>query len=117
MIKFNKSTLDAEMVQGDTGTFSFVIKSNGLSFVKEGDEIWFTLKKIQNKKIVIQKKVVSFPNGVITIPLEPNETKNLEPDNYIYDLKLVRADGNVDTLIPSRPHANFTLKKGVKENE
>jgi hypothetical protein len=27
---------------------------------------------------------------------------------------LIRKDGNVDTLIPNSPTANFSLKKGVK---
>ena len=114
MIKINKNTLDAEMVRGDTGTFSFSVNANGKSFLSIGDAIWFTVKKIPTKEIVIQKEIREFPNGIVTIPIEPNETKNLEPDNYIYDLKLERADGNIDTLIPNRPYANFTLKKGVR---
>ena len=118
MIKFNKITLDAEMVRGDTGTFSFSItnKSTNQSMLQEGDSVWFTVKKIQGEEIVIQKEITAFPNGVVTIPLEPDETKNLEPINYIYDLKLIRKDGNVDTLTP-KAHANFSLTKGVKENE
>lgn len=105
------------MVRGDTGTFSFRVKANGESFLSEGDSVWFTLKKLPTKEIVIQKKVSEFTDGVVTIPLEPYETKNLDLANYIYDLKLERADGNIDTLIPNKPFANFTLKKGVREKE
>ena len=86
--------------------------------LQDGDTVWFTVKKIQGEEIVIQKQITSFPDGIVTVPIEPIETKNLEPINYIYDLKLIRKDGNVDTLIPNkRPHANFSLKKGVKDNE
>ena len=44
-IKFNKVTLDAEMVLGDTGTFSIAPKIDNKTFLSDGDEIWFTLKK------------------------------------------------------------------------
>ena len=117
MIKFNKTTLDAEMVCGDTGTFSFCPKINEEIVLKEGDEVWFTVKKIQSKEVVLERKVINFENGIAVIELEPEATKNLEPDNYIYDLKMIRGDGNIDTLIPNRPYAYFSLKKGVKEYE
>lgn len=115
MIKLNKNTLDAELVQGDTGTFSFSIvdANTGKTFVNPGDEVWFTLKKIIDQSVIIQKKISEFPNDIVTIPLPPSETKELEAGNYIYDLKLIRSDGNVDTLNPNRPHSNFTVKKGV----
>jgi len=114
MIKFNSNTLDAEMVLGDTGTFSFGVKMNNSYFLTNEDRIWFTLKKIKDQEIVLQKEIKEFPDGIVTISIPPNDTENLEPGNYIYDLKLIRKDGNVDTLIPNRPHAYFSLKKGVK---
>ena len=115
MIKFNPNTLDAELVQGNTGTFSFslVDKNTGKSFVNPGDEVWFTLKKIIDQSIIIQKKITEFPNNLVTIPLSPAETKDLEEGNYIYDLKLKRSDGNIDTLNPNRPYSYFSVKKGV----
>lgn len=116
MIKFEKSTLNAEMVRGDTGTFSVSPKIEGKAILKKGDELYFTLKKLQTKDMILQKKITDFVDGVATITIEPKDTKNLEPDNYIYDLKLIRADGSVDTLIPNAPYAFFSLKKGVKDN-
>lgn len=114
-IDFNKQTLDAEMVLGDTGTFSIAPKINKQTFLSDGDEIWFTLKKRKENTIVLQKTITKFDNGVATIPIPPADTINMEPGNYIYDLKLIRKDGNVDTLLPNNsPSANFTLKKGVK---
>ena len=113
-IKFNKETLDAEMVLGDTGTFSIAPKIDNKTFLSDGDEIWFTLKKRKENTILLQKIIKEFDNGVATIPIPPSDTINMEPGNYIYDLKLIRKDGNVDTLIPNSPSANFSLKKGVK---
>ncbi len=116
MISINKKTLDCEIVCGDTGTFSFELKdkNTGENFLRDGDELWFTLRKIQDEEIILQKVIKEFENGVITIPISPEETASIEPDNYMYDMKLIRADGNVDTLIPNRPYAYFTLKRGVK---
>ncbi len=115
MIKINPNTLDMELVQGNTGTFSFSIMNNNtnLSFIKEGDVIQFTLKKIIDQSIIIQKNITEFPNGIVTVELTPTETKQFEEGNYIYSLKLLRSDGNVDTLNPNRPYSNFTVKKGT----
>lgn len=116
MITINKNTLDMQVVQGDTGTFSFSLidKNTGESFIKDGDSIWFTLKKLIDESVIIQKEIREFPDGIVTIPLTPEETSDIEKGNYIYDLKLVRSDGNVDTLNPNRPYSNFSVKKGAK---
>jgi hypothetical protein len=116
MIKFNQNNLDAEMVIGDTGAFSFKVNINGTSILKEGDTVYFTIRKIIDNSILIQKEITEFPDGVCNITLNPEDTINISnvDDNYIYDLKLVRSDGTVDSLIPNRPFAYFSLKRGVK---
>ena len=114
MIKFNEYNLDAEMVIGDTGTFSLAININKEQILKEGDTVYFTIRKLIDKSIIIQKAITEFENGVATITIEPEETSILNEDNYLYDLKLIRGDGTVDSLIPNRPYANFSLKRGVK---
>ena len=113
MIKFNKINMNAEMVLGDTGTFSIAPKINGEKILKDGDTIFFTMRKLREKAIVVQKQITSFDEGVATIPILPNDTLSLEPGNYIYDIKLYRSDGNVDTLTPNSG-AYFSLKRGVK---
>lgn len=114
MIKISPVNLDAEMVIGDTGTFSFTPKINEEAFLKDGDTVYFTIRKLIDKSIILQKTITSFENGACTITINPSDTTNLEEDNYIYDLKLVRGDGTVDSLIPNRPYAYFSLKRGVK---
>lgn len=114
MIKFNPITLDAEMVLGDTGTFSIAPKINGEKFLSEGDHVWFTLRKKIGSTPLLQKDVYEFEDGIATIPINPSDTATMEPGNYVYDLKLLRSDGNVDTLIPNKESAYFSLKKGVK---
>ena len=114
MIKINPINLDAEMVIGDTGTFSFTPKINKEAFLSNGDTIYFTIRKLIDKSIILQKTITSFEDGKCEVIINPDDTKNLDEDNYIYDLKLVRGDGTVDSLIPNRPYAYFSLKKGVK---
>lgn len=115
MIRINPRTLDAEMVRGNTGTFSIAPKINGEYILNEGDHVWFTLRKIKDNRILIQKDITDFHDGIADIVIEPSETTNMEIGNYIYDLVLVRSDGTVDSLIPgSKDTAYFSLKRGVK---
>ena len=116
MIKFNQNNLDAEMVIGDTGAFSFKVNLNGQNALNDGDTIYFTIRKVIDNSILIQKTITEFPNGICNIIIDPSDTSNIttDDDNYIYDLKLVRATGEVDSLIPNRPFAYFSLKRGVK---
>lgn len=115
MIKFNPNSLDAEMVIGDTGSFSFNVKINKENVLQQGDTVYFTVRKLIDNSILIQKTITEFPDGICEITINPSETINISSDdNYIYDLKLVRSDGTTDSLIPNRPFANFSLKRGVK---
>lgn len=114
MIKFNQNNLDAEMVINDTGAFSFKVNINGESILQTGDTVYMTIRKLIDNSIIIQKTITEFNDGMCEIIIEPDDTKYLEEDNYIYDLKLVRGDGTIDSLIPNRPFAYFSLKRGVK---
>lgn len=126
MIKFNSVTLDAEMVLGDTGTFSLTPKLDGNTYLTTGDTVYFTVKERKKEKDPntglpvdapaiepLSKSVEEFDNGTVTIPIEASDTENLQPGTYIYDIQVVRGDGTVDTLTPNG-QAYFTLKKGVK---
>ena len=115
MIRINPRTLDAEMVRGNTGTFSIAPKINGEYVLQEGDHIWFTLRKVKDNRILIQKDITTFNDGVAEIVINPSDTENLEIGNYIYDLVMVRGDGSVDSLIPGgKDTAYFSIKRGVK---
>lgn len=114
MIKINPISLDAEMVIGDTGTFSFTPKINKEAFLTDGDTVYFTVRKLLDKSVIMQKIITEFENGSCQVTINPDDTNILNEGNYIYDLKLIRADGTVDSLIPNKPYAYFALKKGVK---
>ena len=103
------------MVRGNTGTFSIAPKINGEYVLKDGDHVCFTLRKIKDNTILLQKDITEFNNGIAEIIIEPSDTTNFELGNYIYDLVMVRADGTVDSLIPGgRDTAYFSIKRGVK---
>ena len=115
MIRFNKATLDAEMVIGDTGDFCISPKLNNEYALETGDHIWFTLRKLKDKTVLLQKDITEFQDHVATIPIPPSDTQNMDAGTYLYDLKWVRNDSTVDTLLPNgKESAFFVLKKGVK---
>lgn len=113
-IHFNKNTLDAWMVIGDTGDFSIRPRLNNEFFLKDGDHVWFTLRKLKDRSILIQKDITTFEEGRADIPISPSDTENLEAGNYLYDIKIIRSDGTVDTINPNKESSYFQLKKGVK---
>lgn len=103
------------MVRGNTGTFSVRPKINGEYVLKEGDHLWFTVRKIKDKTILLQKDIDTFEDGKAEIVIEPNDTANFEIGNYIYDLVMIRSDGTVDSLMPNgKDTAYFCIKRGVK---
>lgn len=115
-IDIDKRTLKMSLIIGDTGTFAFNLTSDEVFELGEGDKIVFTLKKTKDSDPIIQKTITEFEDGWVIVPLLPSDTANMEKATYIYDLKLIRADGNVDTLLPNnKESAPFILKRGVKD--
>ena len=116
MVIINKDTLDMETIRGNTASFAFKCtnKNNNTSMFGDGDAVYFTIRKKIGGNVLLQKSCTEFPNGVCTIDVAPEETQALEEGNYIYDLILNRANGDVDTLNPNRKYSNYTVKKGVK---
>ena len=112
----NKNTLDMETIRGNTASFAFkcINKTNNLSMFSNGDTVYFTIRRIIGGAALLQKTCTSFPDGICTIEVSPAETQALDEGNYIYDLVLHRASGEVDTLNPNRPYSNYSVKKGVK---
>jgi len=103
------------MVRGNTGTFTVRPKINGEYVLKDGDHLYFTLRKIKDRRILLQKDITEFEDGKAEVIINPSDTENLEIGNYIYDLVMIRGDGTVDSLIPGgKDTAYFSVKRGVK---
>lgn len=112
--------MDIEMVKRDTGPISVrpVVKDTGEYFLTEGATLYFTLRKLQDRSVIMQKSTTEFEDGIGSIILETEDTENLEEGTYIYDLVMIRADGTRDTLIPEgRDSLYFVIKKGVKQGQ
>lgn len=109
------------MIKRDTGPISVrpIVKDTGEYFLTEGATLYFTLRKLQDRSIVMQKYTTEFEDGIGSIVLETEDTENLDEGTYIYDLVMVRDDGNTrDTLIPEgRDSLYFVIKKGVKQGQ
>lgn len=64
--------------------------------LEQGDVCEFTIKKYTSSaNVLIQKEVL---NGEIRI--SPDDTKNLEYGQYVYDVQVTMANGDVATVIP-----------------
>ncbi len=108
------------MIKRDTGPIAIrpIVKDTGEYFLTEGATLYFTLRKLQDKSIVIQKNTTEFEDGVGVITIETADTESLDEGTYIYDLVMIRADGTRDTLLPEgRDSLYFVIKKGVKQGQ
>ena len=73
-----------------------------------GDEIRFAMKKnYDDAECLIEKTI---PLATLMLHLEPSDTKNLEVGEYVYDIQLTTAGGDVDTFID---RAKFVLTEEV----
>lgn len=103
------------MVRGNTGAFSVKPTINGEPVLQDGDHLYFTVRKIKDRTILMQKDINEFEDGIAEIIINPSDTETFEIGNYIYDLVMVRSDGTVDSLIPGgRDTAYFSIKRGVR---
>lgn len=66
---------------------------------QEGDTVRFAAKKNYtdpDTEVLILKDI---PIETLILKLEPEDTKDLDFGNYVYDIQLTRANGDVDTFI------------------
>lgn len=98
MFRINGTTIT--LTQGDSfyAVVSLTEMSTGHAYTpQEGDVIKFGLKKsITDAECVIEKTI---PNGTLLLYLAPSDTKELPLGNYVYDIELTTAGGDVDTFI------------------
>lgn len=81
---------------------------------EQGDEITFALKRnleldgnFLDRKPLIQKVI---PNNSLLLALTPEDTKDLPFGNYVYDISITFANGDVDTFIKD---SLFTVTRKV----
>lgn len=75
-----------------------IFQQNGHPYTpSEGDSIRFAMKRnIKEDEVLILKDI---PISTMQLILNPEDTKNLEFGNYIYDIQLTKSNGDIDTFI------------------
>ena len=93
------SGTDIELTRGDTFKRTLVLTdAEGNPFTPaEGDAIRFALKKKVKDETVLINKVI--PNDTLVLKLNPEDTKELPFGDYVYDIQITYANGEVDTFI------------------
>ena len=74
----------------------------------DGDRVRFALKQsYSSSKVLIHKDI---PNDTLVLHLAPSDTKKLAFGNYVYDIEITFANGDVDTFI----RGEFKLEEEVE---
>jgi len=105
MFKTDKNN-NMTLTRGDTAYANVVLYSDEKHTtqytLQDGDSLVFTLRKTpkinsEDKDYIFQKEFVDNEVKIL-----PSDTGNLEYGDYIYDVQLTYANGDVDTIITER---------------
>jgi hypothetical protein len=101
------------MIRGDSECIKVSCRNeSGVDIpLVEGDIVYFTVKRsTYTEEKILQKIVTEFTDGVALITIFPEDTRELKPGAYYYDIQLTRANGQVKTIIPP---SRFTINAEV----
>ena len=97
-----------KIVQGDTGVINLKLSNYNLS---DGDEVKFAVTLKETMPLVIEKTITSFEeDGSARITLNGEDTLDLNPGNYLYEIQVKTIDGRIDTVITA---TKFTIMEGI----
>jgi hypothetical protein len=98
------------MTRGDTFSVTLNLKDgDGNDVVRvPGDIVYFTVKKSTSTADIVTQKTLQYNESQLTI--NPDDTKEIDPGNYLYDIQLTKSTGEVYTLV--KPSA-FTVRADV----
>lgn len=84
------------LTRGDSAGFDVSIYNGTTPYtLQEGDILTFTVR--QN---LYSAKVIEKTGTTIHFDLEPADTKDLQFGDYLYDIQLTFANGEINTIIP-----------------
>lgn len=83
------------VIQGDTGILDLSLDNY---YLKDGDKVYFTVKKEYDGERLIFKEVTEFTDGKAKFIFTAEDT-NIDVGTYLYDVQCNLADGRVDTVI------------------
>ena len=97
------------LIRGDTNVLSVRVKT-GNPFTA-GDAVQLMVRESYDSEAVISKSVTEFDgNGKAFFVFTNEDTQSLTPGDYVYDIQVVRASGNVTTLIEK---SRFRIREDV----
>lgn len=83
-----------KIIQGDTGIINLSLDEE----LRVGDVVYFTAIDEAGQE-VINKKIIEFAEGIAKIIFTKEDTANLAPGGYLYDIQVNMADGRIDTVV------------------
>lgn len=96
---FNVNSNVISITRGDTGYITLALTKDGEAYtMAAGDAAVLTVKKTVNDAAAVFAKTFADNNIVIA----PSDTSRLEYGDYVYDVQLTLANGDVNTVIA--PH-------------
>lgn len=94
---------DLSMIRGDSETIDIKISTpdGEVRPLVQGDMLYFSVKKNPKfTKYAFQKIVTKFrEDGTAQVVILPDDTKDLQFDDYRYDVQLTTKEGEVKTII------------------
>ena len=98
MVSISGTTI--KMTRGDTlrAVLTLQDAEGNIYTPVSGDSIRFAMKRNYSDSAPIVLKTI--PNDSLELVLDPDDTKSLpQPANYVYDIEITYANGDVDTFI------------------
>lgn len=92
-----------KITRGDSAYFTvgMVAKKSRIPYEPQtGDVVRFAVKKDYEDETVLIRKTI--PNDTLLLHLVPSDTKDLPFGDYVYDVELTKANGDVDTFIDKK---------------
>ena len=90
------------MTRGDTASVIIVPKySDGEVYIPQPeDTVKFTVKRaIASREVMETLLEKEIPTDTMELVIEPEDTKTMKFGDYVFDVQLTFADGDVDTFI------------------
>ena len=100
--------LNWSMIRGDSDSRTVRVTSGNP--LTTGDKVAMQVRPSYDGEVLVSKEVTDFPNGDAVIKILPEDTAELTPGRYYYDVQLTRAGGSVLTIIEK---SRFELREDI----
>ena len=99
MYKINGTEI--KLIRGDSLYCEVTMKEGTSEYVPSpGDVVRFAMKKDYKNANTLIEKII--PNNTLLLHLDPDDTKQIPFGDYVFDIELTKANGDVDTFISGK---------------